>query len=430
VTAVAATAHVLSQPIGRTRAASRFGPLHFVLLSYPLWWALGAGYFIWPLLTFPLLVSMVMRGRLRVPPGFGLWLLFLGWMLVSGTQLEQMSFAYVWRALIYLSATVLFLYVYNSDRHELPIRSIVIVLTLFWAEIVIAGLAGVMFPQVSFRAPLAGLVPGEFRNDDLVRATLYPGLSDVMTILGYPVGRPKALFAYTNQWGACAALLAPFAIAAFAYLRRPVQRQALGLCVVLSIVPFVVSLNRGVWIALGIAVLYAILRLARPTHGRAVVVGAAILLVGAAMVETTPLGGLAHDRVVTDSDSTDTRMSLYASVAEQVREAPVLGVGSPSNKTSEGGAPPVGTQGQIPLLAYSHGLPGLLLFLAWFAHAGLRSARVGSPGRFAAHVALVVGVLLMPYYSLLPVALHAVMVAAALALRDVFRPEATAPATR
>jgi O-antigen ligase len=159
-------------------------------------------------------------------------------------------------------------------------------------------------------------------------------------------------------------------------------------------------------------------------------VGAVILLVGAAMVETTPLGGLAHDRVVTKSDSTDTRRSLYASVAEQVREAPVLGVGSPNIKTAEGSAPPVGTQGQIPLLAYSHGLPGLLLFLAWFGHAGLRSARVRSPARFAAHVALVIGVLLMPYYSLLPVALHAVMVAAALALRDVFRPEASGPSVR
>jgi hypothetical protein len=430
VSALPATPYALAQPIGRTSAASRFGALPLVLLSYPVWWALGAGYFIWPLLTFPLLISMLMRGRLRLSPAFGLWLLFLGWMLVSGTQLEQTSFAYVWRALMYMSATVLFLYVYNSDQRELPARAIVIVLALFWAEIVVAGLAGALFPRVSFRAPLAGLVPGEFRNDDLVRATLYPGLSDVMTILGYPVGRPKALFAYTNQWGACAALLAPFAIAAFAYLRRPLQRQALGLCVVLSIVPFVVSLNRGVWIALGIAVLYAILRLARPSHGRAVVVGAVILLVGAAMVKTTPLGGLAHDRVVSNSDSTDTRMSLYASVAEQVREAPLLGVGSPSIRTAEGTAPPVGTQGQIPLLAYSHGLPGLLLFLMWFAHAGLRSARVTSPARFSAHVALVIAVLLMPYYSLLPVALHAVMVAAALALRDVFRPEASASPLR
>jgi hypothetical protein len=430
VTALPAISPAIAQPLGRARTASRIGPLHFVLLSYPLWWALGAGYFVWPLLTFPLLASMFMRGRLRLSPAFGLWLLFIGWMLISGTQLEQTSFAYVWRALMYLSATVLFLYVYNSDGRDLPARAIVIVLALFWAEIVIAGLVGAMFPRVSFRAPLAGLVPGEFRNDDLVRATLYPGLSDVMTILGYPVGRPKALFAYTNQWGACAALLAPFAVAAFAYLRRPLQRQALGLCVVLSIVPFVVSLNRGVWIALAIAVLYAILRLARPSHGRAVVVGAVILLAGAAMVKTTPLGGLAHDRVVNDSDSTDTRLSLYASVVEQVREAPLLGVGSPSNRTAEGTAPPVGTQGQIPLLAYSHGLPGLLLFLMWFVHAGLRSARVTSPARFAAHVALIIAVLLMPYYSLLPVALHAVMVAAALALRDVFRPEASAPPLR
>jgi hypothetical protein len=125
VTAVPATLYALSAPVRRTRAASRIGPLHLILLSYPLWWALGAGYFVWPLLTFPLLVSLLMRGRIRLPPAFGLWLLFVGWMLVSATQLEQMSFAYVWRALMYLSATVLFVYLYNSDRHELPTRTIV-----------------------------------------------------------------------------------------------------------------------------------------------------------------------------------------------------------------------------------------------------------------------------------------------------------------
>jgi len=44
---------------------------------------------------------------------------------------------------------VLFLYVYNGDERELPVRTIVIVLALFWAEIVIAALGLV----ISFTLP-------------------------------------------------------------------------------------------------------------------------------------------------------------------------------------------------------------------------------------------------------------------------------------
>lgn len=90
--------------------------MYALLVCYPVWWALGAGYLIWPLLTFPLLLSLLMQRTLRVPRGFGLWLLFLAWMLLSGLQLSGFSFMFVWRAPVYGSATVLYLYVYNAPR--------------------------------------------------------------------------------------------------------------------------------------------------------------------------------------------------------------------------------------------------------------------------------------------------------------------------
>jgi polysaccharide biosynthesis protein PslJ len=419
VSAVPSDLRLAARPIRGTRSLPVAWPLYAALIAYPLWWALGVGYFIWPLLTFPLLIALLASKRIAVPPGFGIWLLFLAWMLLSGTQLTEMSFAFAWRAFTYLSATVLFLYLFNARRTWIPDRTVIVVLAVFWAEVIAAGLLGVAFPTVTLDTPAAHLMPGALRADELVQATVRPGLSDVMMVLGYPVGRPKALFAYTNQWGACAALLAPFAIAAFAYLGRPAHRRALAVCVGLSLVPLVFSLNRGVWITLGIAFAYTALRIARPGNRRALAAGGAAVLVATAIVFATPLGTLAQDRVNTESASTDTRLGLYHATVQQVRQSPLLGVGSPSTRTEEGSAPPVGTQGQLPLLAYSHGIPGLVLFVGWFLYTAVRSARFVSPGRFAAHLTVVIGILLLPYYSLLPVALHVLMVAAALAWRDV-----------
>jgi hypothetical protein len=412
-----------TQPAPRERSVSTSWPLYATLLAYPLWWALGVGYFIWPLLTLPLLIALLARPRIVLPPGFGVWLLFIAWMLLSGTQLTEMSFAFVWRAAIYVSATVLFLYVFNAPRSWIPDRAVIVVLALFWVEVIVAGLLGVALPTVTLETPAAYVVPGALLADELVQATVRPGLADVMNILGYPVGRPKALFAYTNQWGACAALLVPFALAAFSYVRRPAYRRAIAGFVVLSLIPLVVSLNRGVWIALGVAFAYTVLRLARPGNGRMLLAGGTAVLAATVLLYATPLGTLAHDRVNTESASTNTRLDLYAAVQEQVEDAPLLGVGSPSTRTEEGTAPPVGTQGQIPLLAYSHGIPGLALFLGFFVHTAVRTARLGSPSRFAAHLAIVIGILLLPYYSLIPVGLHLLMVAAAFAWRDVLSPE-------
>ena len=59
-------------------------PLVFMLAGYPVWWFLGAGALIWPLFSLPMLGRLVMRRRtVRVPRGFGWWLLFLVWMLLS-----------------------------------------------------------------------------------------------------------------------------------------------------------------------------------------------------------------------------------------------------------------------------------------------------------------------------------------------------------
>ena len=53
-------------------------PIYALCYGYPLWWVLGLAEFIWPILGFIMLVSLTMRrDTIRVPKGFGAYVLFL-----------------------------------------------------------------------------------------------------------------------------------------------------------------------------------------------------------------------------------------------------------------------------------------------------------------------------------------------------------------
>ena len=41
----------------------------------PLWWLIGASFFMWGLIALPLLAALAVRGRVRAPRRFGIWLL-------------------------------------------------------------------------------------------------------------------------------------------------------------------------------------------------------------------------------------------------------------------------------------------------------------------------------------------------------------------
>src|SRR5258708_1599713 len=83
VTAVSGPGHA-ERPRGRMRQLTRgpAWPVTYLLIGYPLWWALGIADFMWIILAIPMIARMAAwRSRvnraIRVPPGFGLWLLFL-----------------------------------------------------------------------------------------------------------------------------------------------------------------------------------------------------------------------------------------------------------------------------------------------------------------------------------------------------------------
>src|SRR6266545_2091871 len=63
----------------RTPRSVRAGawPLWALLVLYPVWWLLGLGTFIFPILAVPMAIYLVRHRPIKVPPGFGIWLLFL-----------------------------------------------------------------------------------------------------------------------------------------------------------------------------------------------------------------------------------------------------------------------------------------------------------------------------------------------------------------
>lgn len=394
-------------------------PLYVLLLGFPLWWVLGLGAFIWPILAVPMVFSLVMRDRITVPRGFGLWLLFLLWMLASATQLDepQRGIVFLYRAAVYFSATVLFLYVYNASTESLPARRVLMLLAAFWVIAVAGGLLGLLLPQGSIRTPVEMLMPRGLLANSFVYELVHPRFAQVQTILGYPVPRPAAPFVYTNEWGANIALLTPLAIAALGQFRKGSSRTFIRLMLVASVIPIVVSLNRGLWLGLSLGLAYASFRLATRGRGRALGAMLVGLVIAATLILTTPLKDLVTERLATPH-SNQGRLALYQEAAEGVLESPLVGFGAPRPSERNPNAPRVGTHGQLWLVLFSHGIPAAALFIGWFLYALWRTREGSSRIPFWTHVALFIALVQMPYYGMVPVPIHILMIAVALAWRE------------
>ena len=161
-----------------------------MLAGYPIWWVLGAGALIWPLFSLPMLGRLVMRRRtVRVPRGFGWWLLFLVWMLLSFMQLQgDAPLPFLWRVGNYFSATITFVYVYNAPRDQLPARRIVELLAGFWLVTVAGGWLGVLRPYGEITSVVERLLPSELRRARVRPDPRAPGLRPGAGLPRLPAG--------------------------------------------------------------------------------------------------------------------------------------------------------------------------------------------------------------------------------------------------
>ncbi|WP_230416630.1 O-antigen ligase family protein [Micromonospora tarapacensis] len=389
----------------------------------PLWWLAGGFYLGWPLLGALLFTLLATRGRLPLPPAVGIWLLFLAIVLASATRLQSpvslLTFAL--RLAFYLTALVVAVYVYTAARERPDQAAVLVPLCAFWCGLVVLGWLGVLTPRFELTTPVEMLLPGGVARVPFINDMVHLGTAEYSVRSLDPIYRPAAPYAYTNTYGSAYALTLPCVVAYTMLRRRGPVRWALLVSLPPSLVPAFLTLNRAMFLSLGVglAVLGVRAALRGNTRVAASIVGV-VVLVGAATL-VIPVAELIGNRVQS-SDTNSDRLSLYVEVLRRVGDSPWLGYGAPVDVDTVSADAPIGTQGQLWMVLFSHGVPALLCFLAWFVAAALSCARATSAAGQWLSVVPVICLVQVPFYGManqnLAVAFFAVAFAMALAERE------------
>lgn len=392
-------------------------PLGALLGGYPLWWALGIADFSWILFAFVMAAYLVARGSVRVPRGFGMWLLFLLWVGLSATQLlsvGDLSF-FGYRALQNLSATVLFIYVYNA-RESITDRYLTGAASLLWVTTIIGGYLGMLLPSVVYRSPLSFVLPQALLGNDLINRMVIRRFSQFNADSWVEVApRPSAPYLYTNNWGNAYALLLPLVLI-YLFESRGTRRFWWVLASIpISLIPAISTMNRGMFIGVGVAVVYIGVRYLLMGKPFVAIACAAAIAIAAIVLVTSPVNAELQDRL--DSSGTnESRSTVYLETLQDVAQSPLLGMGTPrANENPK--LPPVGSHGQFWIVMHSHGVPAMIFFVGWFVSVYFKGVRRTDFTGIASGAVVLVSLVQFTFYGFVPVGMALLMAACALTLR-------------
>jgi hypothetical protein len=417
-------------------------PLSVLYLGFPVWWALGLAQVIFFAMALAMAVILRRQGPLRVPRGFAPWLLFLVWMLagailfratapgtVPGGGIGRLANFAVWAGW-YVAITIAMLYVANTARTVSTQR---IVRLLGWMFVVTTsfGVLAVLAPTLEFESPMELVLPHSVVSTNFVRTLIHPSLSSTSDFLGYVQPRPTAPFPYSNAWGNNLALYLPFFVLAW-FGRDAGWRRKVGPFVLIAAVfPIIFSLNRGLWISLALAAVYAAVRLAVNGRVRALQALVAALLVGGIAFASSPLYDTLVLRVETPHSNDRRAGTAETVVSTAAHGSPFVGYGT--TRTMQGSfsslaggeteschqcaAPPLGTQGFMWRLVLTTGFGGTVLCLSFFVLQFLRRARGPAPLDVTTCTVLLVAVLCFFVYDSLGSAMFTALIAVGLMAR-------------
>ncbi|SDD33891.1 hypothetical protein [Glycomyces harbinensis] len=380
--------------IGPERAASNEGAsLFWLLAAYPLWWALGLGVLAIPFVAAVAAVKLVRRRSIAVPPAFGWWLLFLLAVTLSlanlgvdppGTIPETWFSSLpgaTFRFGFYCCCTLIALWAYNllvegRLRRERLIR----LLAWLFVVTVAGGLLGTFAGSFEYTSPVEALLPKAVAKDGFVQSLVHPAAAQTMDFLGYETPRPAAPWGYTNTWGNNFAITAVWlVVAAFCIPAAAKWRVGAVALLVVSLVPAVYSMNRGLWLGLAAIAVFTALRLL--ISGRP---GAMLALGGAGcaailLVVLTPLGTVVQARM--DNGHSDEGRAFSSERATElvVEHSPVIGFGSTRKTLGSGesiavgptpecprcGGRTLGGNGQLWQVMFAHGIAGTVAYLGF-----------------------------------------------------------------
>lgn len=422
-------------------------PLAVVFGGYPVVWVLGFGPLALPLLTgFCLLWLLRHRRRLLAPRATGLWFAFLVWLVISLGALDLLApgtvggggfgatLAFAYRAVMYLSATALMVYLVSTTEQEVPARLVVRSLGWLFFGAVVGGYLGLLLPTGGFTSPVERLLPQFLVGNSFVRELVHPSFAQVQDVLGVGDARPSAPFTYTNEWGSMVAYLLPAFVVDRLVLGRARERVWGAAVLVLSVVPVVLSLNRGLWLSLALAGAISAFLVVRRRPRLLAPLVASVLVAGAAFL-ASPFGSILEDRASSEH-SLSARGFIYEKAIDGALASPLVGWGGPrqpegnpdSRVSGESVAcpkcspPSVGTHGQLWLVSFSHGIFGALLFFGYFVRAWFQQLR--PPDAIAALGLVYVSIwfLQMFFYPGVPWPVHLVLALVALRARGALTP--------
>ena len=423
-------------------------PIIALLALYPLWWALGVAD--WMLIATAIPAGLRLRQwagsrsrAVRLPDGFAIWMLFLLVMLAGAAMLTLRApdtvagslsnrvISYGNRAANYGAATVLLLFACNLTERELSRRRLAWFLGLVAIYTTIGGVAGMVAPHFQFTSPLAYGIPHSLQSSTLIGSTLHPGLSQVQSVLGSAQGRPKAPFDYTNSWGYAISILLPWLFVAWWAEGTPRQRKLAIVLGVVAVAPIIYSLDRGVWIGVGLSAGYVAVRTA--ARGRLAPLGAICAIVAAVgiAVIVTPLGSVVTSRLQ-HGQSDSIRSSLSEATVKAALASPILGYGDtrhqqgspnsvavgPTANCVQCGELALGSTGQLWLLLVCNGFVGAALYLGFFGYGIWRFRRDRTPYGLAGVLVLLLTFVYMFTYTAQPALLAFTMLSYALLWRN------------
>jgi hypothetical protein len=419
-------------------------PLTVLLLGLPVWWLLGVVWLVPLVLAVPMALQLHRQRRIRVPPGIGWWLLFLVWATLGamvlwsdapgavpggggGSRLVVFGYRLCW----YVACAVVVLWVANADRRWLPDRLVHRLVGAVFVIAVAGGFLGLVAPMLEFRSALEWVLPPGIRANAFVQSLAHAEAADVQTVLGRPEARPKAPFAFTNTWGSAISLSALFFLASLRHVSVRTRLAAAGLLAAAA-VPILYSLNRGLWGSLALGVVGVVVLAVAKGHRRMVLAVVATTVVAGTLLLASPLGGIYQDRLDHQHSNERRGQLVDTTVSSVSKGSPIVGFGSTRDvqgsfasisgastpDCSACGVPPLGTQGQLWLILFSQGWPGLAFFLIFVLLALSRSWRCRTTNETVCTFAIAFLLFQLPIYDTLGLPLYLVMIAIGLAARD------------
>jgi hypothetical protein len=423
-------------------------PLYALLCLYPLWWALGLGAFAFIIFAVPMAWELRLRRPVKLPPAYGLWLLFLGWTVLSLTMLALhppntlagstmgRALGIVFRLVQLAAVTVIAVYVVNLPSKEVSLQRVMRWLAALYVVTIGGGLLAIAMPHFSFTSPLEFILPGSISSNRYVQNLVHPQAAEVQAVLGYTAPRPAAPWGYTNFWGNCLSVLLPWFCLYHWRGASHRRRLLLAAAVAVSLVPIVYSLNRGLWLGLVLTVGYLIFRLTANGDLRAVVTALVLLPVGVFIFLLTPLHTMVVNRT-SHSGSANIRAFADHAAIDGANASPILGWGGayktlgssqsiqigPSPRCPNCGSVTIGSTGEFWEIVFTTGWVGAAIYFSFFVGCWWRLRRNRTPVGAAARLIVLLAIFYCYFYNNVPSALALTFITVALAWRQIIDPE-------